>query len=115
MSEPFDKAELMERVDDDMEFLEETVEMLDEDAPGLIDQIRAAVDAGDAEALTHSAHTLKGMLGNFCAPAAFESARKLEFMGREATLDGAAAGLEEAERLTNELREALRAFIASNS
>ena len=115
MTAPFDQAELMERVDDDMEFLAETVEMLDDDAPGLIEQIRAAVAAGDAEALTHSAHTLKGMLGNFCAPAAFESARKLEFMGRENDLAGAPGELKESERLTTELRDALHAFVTSSS
>ena len=70
MSAVFDQTALMDRVDHDIEFLAETVAMLDEDSPSLLEQIRAAVAAGDAAALVAPAHALKGMLANFCAASA---------------------------------------------
>ncbi len=42
MSDAFDEAALMERVDGDVEFLQETIAMLDEDCPALLDQVHAA-------------------------------------------------------------------------
>ncbi len=38
----FDEQALMDRVDGDLEFLDETIAMLDEDCPSLLDQIEAA-------------------------------------------------------------------------
>ena len=83
MSEILLEDELMERVDGDLEFLEETIAMLDEDSPALLDEIKAAVAAGDAAALVKPAHALKGMVSNFCAPSAEAAALELEVMGRE--------------------------------
>ena len=105
----------MERVDDDLEFLAETIAMLDEDGPDLLEQIRSAVASRDAAALVGPAHTLKGMLANFCAPAAEEAARDLEMMGREARLSDVDVAVEKVERETNLLRESLQAFLRSQT
>ena len=101
----------MERVDGDVEFLEETIAMLDEDAPSLIEQIRAAADAGDATALVKSAHALKGMLANFCAEPAESAARELETMGREGRLVDVETAVDRAKRETERLKEDLNKFL----
>lgn len=111
MEQPFDETALMVRVDDDLEFLAETVEMLDEDTPGLLDQIRAAVEAGDAAALVHPAHALKGMVQNFCASPAETAARTLEEMGRSERLDDAAAAVTRVQEETDRLRAALHEMV----
>jgi len=111
MLEVFDKKALMEQVDGDMEFLGETVAMLDEDCPALLEQIRVAAASGDAEGLAHSAHTLKGMLANFCAEPAELAARELETMGREGRLTDVEAANDRVERETGRLREALHTFL----
>ena len=49
--QPFDEKELLDRVDNDWEFLAETVEMLETDGRALMAEIRRAADAGDAPAL----------------------------------------------------------------
>ena len=49
--ETFDEHALMERVDGDVEFLEESVRMLEEDSPLLIEALRAAAASRDADAL----------------------------------------------------------------
>ena len=50
MLNAFDEQALMERVDGDVEFLDETIAMLDEDSPALLDEIHAAARSGDAAA-----------------------------------------------------------------
>ena len=46
MPDAFDEVALMDRVDGDVEFLEETIAMLDEDSPALLEQIRTAAASG---------------------------------------------------------------------
>jgi HPt (histidine-containing phosphotransfer) domain-containing protein len=111
MSEPFDENALMDRVDGDVEFLEDTIGMLGEDGPGLLEAVRNAVTARDAEALAKSAHALKGMLSNFCAEPAEAAARELEAMGREERLENAEDAAATVERETERLVEALSAFL----
>jgi HPt (histidine-containing phosphotransfer) domain-containing protein len=105
----------MDRVDGDVEFLEETVAMLDEDGPELLVQIQAAVSARDAAALVKPAHALKGMVSNFCAPLAEAAARELERMGREEQLADVNAAADRARRETDRLREALHEFLRAKS
>ncbi len=111
MSDTFDEKALMEHVDGDVEFLEETVGMLDEDGPALLEQIRAAAASGDAAALVKPAHTLKGMLANFCADPAESAARELEIMGREQRLADVRAAVDKAQRETQRLIEALKQYL----
>jgi HPt (histidine-containing phosphotransfer) domain-containing protein len=115
MSDVLDEAQLMDRVDGDVEFLQETVTMLDEDGPELLEQIQAAVSAQDAAALVKPAHTLKGMVANFCAPRAEAAARELERMGREEHLTGVDAAVERARLETARLQEALREMLRTKT
>ncbi len=115
MSDVLDEAELMDSVDGDIEFLEETVTMLDEDGPDLLAQIHAAVSARDAAALVTPAHALKGMVANFCAPLAEAAARELERIGREEQLDVVDAAAERAKHETDRLRVALHEFLKARS
>jgi HPt (histidine-containing phosphotransfer) domain-containing protein len=115
MSEPFDAEALMDRVDGDVEFLEETVAMLDEDGPALLEEIEAAAAAGDAAALVKPAHALKGMLSNFCAEPSEAAARELEAMGREARLENVDTAVDRVLQETKRLQEALRDFVKAQS
>jgi HPt (histidine-containing phosphotransfer) domain-containing protein len=103
-------AALMDRLDGDRELLRELIGLYLEDEPSLIDQMAAAVSAGDAPRLARSAHTLKGSVGNFCAPAAHGAAAALELAGREGRVDDAPVLFD---RLLGELdrvRHALRSL-----
>jgi HPt (histidine-containing phosphotransfer) domain-containing protein len=111
MSDLFDKEALLDGIDGDIEFLEETLDMLDEDSGALLEQCRSAAEARDAEALVKPAHALKGMVGNFCAGPAQEAARAVEFMGREANLKDAAAAVTALCREVEQLKAALHAFL----
>jgi two-component system, sensor histidine kinase and response regulator len=106
----FDKDELLDRVGGDWDFLAETVDMLKTDGLALLDQIRAALAAGDAAALGRHGHAIKGMISNFCAPAAHASAFEVEKIGKSGDLgaalpavDALAASLDQLIAALNEL------------
>jgi HPt (histidine-containing phosphotransfer) domain-containing protein len=111
MTDAFDRQELLDELDGDREFLEESLEMLGSDAPDLLKRIHEALERGDGDAASAGAHTVKSMVGNFCAPPAFEAALNVEMLGRSGDLTACAAGLAsleaEVSRLQIELRKLL--------
>jgi HPt (histidine-containing phosphotransfer) domain-containing protein len=115
MTDVFDENALVDRVDGDLEFLEETVAMLDEDAPGLLEAIQAAAASGDAAALVKPAHALKGMLANFCAEPAETAAREVETLARQEQLADVAPAVETLRRETEQLQHALHRFLKARS
>jgi HPt (histidine-containing phosphotransfer) domain-containing protein len=111
MPREFDEQELLDRIEDDFEFLEETVSMLEEDCPPLLEQVREAAGSSDAAALTKSAHALKGLFANFCAGPATDTARALEMMGRDNRLTDIQPAVRVLEDEAARLRAALQAFL----
>lgn len=115
MAAEFDENELLERVDGDVGFLAETVEMLAEDGRSLMGEVTSAAASGDAVALRRSAHALKGMVSNFCAPRAHEGALDLERMGKSGDLAGASEAAERLRVLLEALTDELGAFVRARS
>lgn len=114
MSDVFDKQELLEELDDDFEFLAESLDILDSDAPTLLKQIREALQQGDASAVSTGAHTLKSMVGNFSAQPAFEAALAVETVGRDGDLSDCSQSIQELETEVGRLQTALRELLAAN-
>jgi HPt (histidine-containing phosphotransfer) domain-containing protein len=85
-----DRDALLESVDGDLEFLEETAELLESDGRRLLAEMRAASEAGDQNGLIQNAHGLKGMVANFCAQSVQRAAGEIEHAAREGALDGLA-------------------------
>jgi HPt (histidine-containing phosphotransfer) domain-containing protein len=113
MSQLFDEKELMERIDGDWDFLADTVQMLESDGPGLMDEIRKGIAASDAAAVGHSAHTLKGMISNFCSPTVQASAFEVEKIGKGGDLSGAADAVKKLSSQLNELISELNRLVAA--
>lgn len=111
MTEAFDRQELLDELDGDREFIEASLDMLDADAQKLIDQIRAGEETQNAEQIRVAAHTLKSMVGNFCASPAFEAALNLESIGESGELSQCAEGLTLLENEVTRLRKELRVFL----
>jgi len=88
---PADLAALIAWVDSDLDLLDEVSAEFVVQAPEWIDGLRSAVGAGDAPNTFRVAHTIKGAVSNFGAPAIFAAAAELEALGRAGSLDGAAA------------------------
>lgn len=98
-----DEAALLERIGGDTEFLQELAEMFQQQREQLIEEIRSAADARDAQALARAAHTLKGCVGNLGAGAAYESALQVEMLARNGQLS-------EAQQATAELESEVARF-----
>jgi two-component system, sensor histidine kinase and response regulator len=77
-----DKAELMRRVGGDLGLLKEITGVFLDTCPGLLAELKEAVDRRDSAALHRTAHTFKGVLSNFGAKRAETAASRLETMGR---------------------------------
>jgi len=115
MAQAFDESELLEHVDHDLSFLADTVRMLEMDAPPLMQQVNTAVAAGDAPAVGRTAHALKGMISNFCAPAAQALALEVERLGKSGDCAAAAAAAARLESSLQLLIAELGTFIKARS
>jgi two-component system, sensor histidine kinase and response regulator len=112
MPRTFDEKELLDRIDNDWEFLGDATRMLAADAPLLLADIRRAVQSGDATLVGSAGHTLKGMISNFCAPDAQASAMAVEQIGKGGDLSNAAPTLHELETHLNALIVELTEYVA---
>jgi signal transduction histidine kinase/CheY-like chemotaxis protein/HPt (histidine-containing phosphotransfer) domain-containing protein len=84
-----DRDSALARVGGNLELLRQLAEVFREDCARLVPDVREALAAGDGPRLRNAAHTLKGMVGFFAAPAATTAARQLEQMSEAGTLAGA--------------------------
>ena len=115
MAQTFDEAELLERVDNDLEFLAETVQMLTDDGPSLLGKVSDGIASEDAAGVARDAHALKGMISNFCAPETQEAALELERMGKAGDLASAPAALEALRQRLDALVAELNEFIKAGA
>jgi CheY-like chemotaxis protein len=109
-AEVFDPAESLKRVGDDVGLLRDLAGMFEVEGPKMLAQVRAAVAANDAAQLKRAAHTLKGAVGTFGARSTFEAALRLEMMGRDGDLAGAAGAAQALEQAVARLQQALAEF-----
>lgn len=109
MGSTFDEKALLERVDGDLGFLDETVQMLEADGRSLMREVRAALAARDAAAVGRAAHTLKGMISNFCSETAQAAALEVEKAGKGGDLPAAASA---ADALARELEILIGELVA---
>ena len=58
-----------------------------DECPKYLGDIREAINSGNAKGLEHSAHTLKGSVGNFSTKDAHASALQLEILGRLGSIE----------------------------
>ena len=104
----FDREGLLERLGGDTELLAELLEIFLGECREMMAAVQSAVDAGDANRIERSAHSLKGALLNISAEAAAERALQLEQVGCAGELELASSLLddlqEEIQRLEPELR-----------
>ena len=90
-------AELLARVDNDLELLHDLLGIFKEDFPRLKQSLEAAVSSGDLKAASSVSHALKGMLANLGAERASSAAARIEELsssGQSRTLHSALDSLE---------------------
>jgi HPt (histidine-containing phosphotransfer) domain-containing protein len=99
-----DKAELLERIDGDRDFLLELVEIFRSDYPHHVLAASQAIDRGESRGVERAAHALKGALSTLAAKRATTTAADLEELGKSGVLNSAGTSLS---RLVAEIEEAL--------
>ena len=87
--------------------LAEVIDIFLVDGPQLMTTIRRAADQGDGQSLASSAHALKGSAGLFSKQGAYETARRLEQLGKSGDLAAAGEVCSELERDMDALRAML--------
>jgi two-component system, sensor histidine kinase and response regulator len=90
----FEVEDLLVRVENDREFLQELSEIFNEEYPPLRSALRGAVVDSDMSQVRTISHTLKGMLGNLAWTSAAHSARALEAMAQNGKNEPMKAELE---------------------
>ena len=105
------RAAFLAGLGEDVDLARKLVEIFVEQSKTLMEQVRAAIDAGDAEALRRAAHALKGTISNFPPGPARIVASQMETLGFDKDLVGARQSFPELEREVQRLRELLPALI----
>ena len=82
------KDGLIKSFENDHSLLQELVEIFINDYPQLLTTLRKSLETTDAKTFSRTAHSLKGMLRNFQAEAAAETAFDLEKRGQQGQLEG---------------------------
>jgi PAS domain S-box-containing protein len=87
-SDSLNKDGLIKSFENDHSLLQELVEIFINDYPQLLTTLRKSLETTDAKTFSRTAHSLKGMLRNFQADAAAETAFDLEKRGQQGQLEG---------------------------
>jgi HPt (histidine-containing phosphotransfer) domain-containing protein len=97
-TQKIDMAELLTRVDNDLELLRDLVAIFQEDFPRHLDTLRGAVAANDLREVKVASHTLKGMLANLAVSRAATAAAQLEQVAAAGSTESVGSALAEFER-----------------
>lgn len=96
--DPIDWNALRENCAGDESLVAEVLELFRKEAPNLLADVGAAVRAGDALGVKHTAHRLKGALASLAAQPCVTTSRELELMGSKGELTKAADMYSQLER-----------------
>ena len=105
-----DRSVALSRLGGDETLLREVAAVFLEEYPELLAEIAGAVQTQDAGRLQHFAHSLKGAVANFGVQAAYDSALRLEMMGRQGDLSSAGSAFAELQSIMEQLRPSLVAL-----
>jgi HPt (histidine-containing phosphotransfer) domain-containing protein len=97
MLEPDALDKLMESTGGDPEFVAILLETFANDAPGLLDELRSGLEAGDTDSVRRAAHTLKSNAATFGATVLAEMCGELEASARSGDLTDGKARLADIE------------------
>jgi HPt (histidine-containing phosphotransfer) domain-containing protein len=81
-----------------------------EEAPRWRKELRTGIGCGNVADVKRAAHNIKGSMGHFGAPAAFEAARRLELLARSGILTDAPAACAQLEAELARIEPVLAAF-----
>lgn len=104
---PMDRAELLERLGGEQEFIPELVGLYRDEFEAKLPLLKKAVEMNDAEIVRVTAHTMKGASANLSLPALRDAFLDMETAGRGNDLGRAHRLLSRIEREYNRLESFL--------
>ena len=111
----WDESAALKFLEDDEELLAELMQLFIENAPQQLDNLNSTLANKDFAALAQTAHTLKGMTGNFFAEPATRLAAELEFSANDARLTDLSAKtaelLDAVEQLISTLKFRMKRYL----
>lgn len=108
----FNLSEALNRVDGDQELLIFLAGLFVQESTKEVSAARAALGRQDQDGLVAASHKLKGSVLEMCAPRLYESARRLEELGRQGAFTEASAVCTDVDIRLAEVHAALRDLIA---
>jgi HPt (histidine-containing phosphotransfer) domain-containing protein len=107
-----DLPEALSRAEGDQDLFLTLVRLFLQESPKEVASARAALGRRDRAGLVAAAHKLKGAVMVMCAPGLFESAKRLEELGRQGEFAEASPVCADVETRLAEVHAALRELIA---
>jgi len=105
-------SEALSRADGDQDLFFTLARLFLQESPRMAAAVRAALGRQDRAGLAAVAHKLKGSVMVVCAPRLFESAKRLEELGRQGEFTEASSVCADVETRLAELHAALQELIA---
>ncbi len=115
LSSEIDCGSMLKAFDNDWDFFCEAVQMFIEDFPPMIKNIGQAIEKNDSDDLRRTAHGLKGMLLNFQAGEAANTALELEEKGRIRQTEGTNALYDRLRTEMEQFQKTLTAFVGNRN
>ena len=106
----FRAGEFRDSMGDDEALMARLIEVFGEDSQSLLETAASALANGHHEPLERAAHSLKGMLGNYCSPAANVTAAEFNRIARRGDFMSAGPALERLRQDIARLRVELERF-----
>jgi HPt (histidine-containing phosphotransfer) domain-containing protein len=104
-----DRELILDRLGGDEDILGIMIEMYLQDLDSYADNLKAALDAGDAKLLQREAHTVKGLLSSFADEPGTKAAFDIEQQAKTNDLSGLAAPIAALQARLYAVGEVLRA------
>ncbi|MCG2779270.1 MAG: response regulator [Desulfobacterales bacterium] len=108
----FDLSSALETVDGDKGIFVEIAELFLDGLTESIAGIRDGIALNDSKAVEQAAHSLKGSVGNFGARRAYETAYRLEVLGRNGKLAESEDAISELQREFRDLEAAMKGVLS---
>ena len=103
----FNKDEMLDRLEGNMQLLKETVKLFLQNVPKLMESLKNAIELGDVMDMEIRAHTIKGNAINIGAESLKELAMKMENAARKGNIQQAEALIATLEQMTKRIIQQL--------
>jgi signal transduction histidine kinase/ligand-binding sensor domain-containing protein/DNA-binding response OmpR family regulator len=110
-----DKATALANLGGDEDVLSEVAHIFLMECSRLMSELREAIHRNNALELERAAHSMKGSIGTFAAQKAYETARRLEELGREGRVKDAERVYANLEAEIDRLRPEMESLVGSGS